>query len=116
MAGRSVTTNIFRAGAVQHLKNEQEGNHGVALSTIAINMWKRFLEKNNLTAENKSAEMIRAAAKEFREVFKENTYQSNEVVEVIKIMESADFQTPLEKQISMFPEAGQLFVRLFICL
>ena len=71
-------------------------------------MWKLVLEKTNLTPENKSPEEMTASAKEFREVFLKNTYTSNEVVKEIKIVESAETQILLEKQISMFPEAGQL--------
>ena len=70
-------------------------------------MWKRGLEKTNLTAENKTPEEMTAASKEFRELFKNNTYTSNEVVKEIKIVESAERQFLLEKQISMFPEAGK---------
>ena len=58
-------------------------------------MWKRVLEKKNRTAT------------EFRKLFKDNTYQSNEVVKEIKIVDSSHTFTPLEKQISMFPEAGE---------
>ena len=88
------------------MKKQQEENHGVALSTIAINMWKLYLERKNLTAENKTPEEITDGANKFRELFKNNTYQSNEVVKEIKIVDSTKRQIPLEKQISMFPEAG----------
>ena len=75
-------------------------------------MWKRILERRqNLTAKSKNPEKITAAtaAEEFRELFKNNTYQSNEVVKEIKIVDSTNSQIPLEKQISMFPEAGQFW-------
>ena len=77
-------------------------------------MWKLYLEKQNLTVENKTPEEITVAAKKFRELFKDNTYQSNEVVKKIKIVDRTNTQTLLEKQISMFPEAGQvLFLTKF---
>ena len=85
----------------------QEENPGVRLSTIAVKMWKRVLKKSNLTTENKTPEEITASAKKFRELFKNNTYTSNDVVKEIKIVESAERQFLLEKQISMFPEAGK---------
>ena len=74
-------------------------------------MWKLYLERKNLTAENKTPEEITAGAKKFRELFKENTYQSNEVVKAIKIVDRTNTQTLLEKQISMFPEAGQVLFK-----
>ena len=76
-------------------------------------MWKKVLEKTNLTAENKSPEEMRATAKKFRELFLNNTYQSKEVVKEIKIVDSSHNFVPLEKQIAMFPEAGQLLVYTF---
>ena len=100
----------FRSWAAAYLKRAEEESHGVALSTIAINMWKKVLEKTNLTAKNKSAEEKIATAKKFRELFLDNTYQPNEVVKEIKIVDSSHNFVPLEKQIAMFPEAGQLLV------
>ena len=76
-------------------------------------MWKKVLEKTNLTAaESKSPEEMRATAKKFRELFKNNTYQSNEVVKEIKIVDSSHNFVPLEKQIAMFPEAGEFLPSL----
>ena len=65
--------------------------------------------RQNLTAKSKNPEKITAAtaAKEFRELFLNNTYVSYEVVKEIKIVDSSHTFTPLEKQISMFPEAGE---------
>ena len=82
-------------------------------------MWKRILERRqNLTAKSKNPEKITAAAaaEEFRELFKNNTYQSKEVVKEIKVVDSTHTFTPLEKQIAMFPEAGEFLPSLDLFL
>ena len=77
------------------------------ISAVAINMWRHFLEIKNLTDENKTTEEIASAEKEFREQFLNNTYRTNEVVQEITIVDSTNTHIPLEKQIVMFPEAGE---------
>ena len=88
----------------------EDESHGVPVSSIAINMWKQVLEVKNLTNQNKTPEEITDAAKEFRELFIENSYLSQEVVKEIKIVDSTNTHIPLEKRISMFPEAGEFFI------
>ena len=86
------------------------------ISAVAINMWRHFLEIKNLTDENKTTEEIASAEKEFREQFLNNTYRTNEVVQEITIVDSTNTHIPLEKQIVMFPEAGEfLEILCFRC-
>ena len=92
-----------------YLKILEDKNQGVPISSVAINMWKSVLEGKNLTNENKTPEEITDAAKEFRKLFIENSYLPRELVKEIKIVDSTNTHIPLEKQINMFPEAGELF-------
>ena len=73
-------------------------------------MWKSVLEGKNLTNENKTPEQITDAAKEFRKLFIENSYLPRELVKEIKLVDSTNTHIPLEKQINMFPEAGEFFL------
>ena len=86
------------------------------ISAVAINMWRHVLEKYIHTGENKTPEETAAAEKEFREIFLNNTYRTNEVVQEITIVDSTNTHIPLEKQIVMFPEAGEfLEILCFRC-
>ena len=98
---------LTRSWAAAFLNKAETDNRAASLSTIAINMWKEALLNKNLSDENKTSEEITAAAKEFRELFLNNTFQSSEVVQEIKIVDSTNAHIPLEKQIAMFPEAGR---------
>ena len=95
-----------------YLKILEDKNQGVPISSVAINMWKSVLEGKNLTNENKTPEQITDAAKEFRKLFIENSYLPRELVKEIKIVDSTNTHIALEKQINMFPEAGEFFCQI----
>ena len=98
---------LLRPHGAEYLERMREESRGMPISAVAINMWRHFLEIKNLTDENKTPEEIASAEKEFREMFLNNTYRTNEYVQEITIVDSTNTHIPLEKQIVMFPEAGE---------
>ena len=62
-------------------------NHGVPLQMIAIMLWKDVMIKQILTDEGKAPNELIATAKKFRELFMNNTYQSQDVVKDIYVID-----------------------------
>ena len=98
---------LLRKWAAKLLDKRIAENHGVPLQMIAIMLWKDVMIKQNLTDEGKAPNELIATAKKFRELFMNNTYQSQDVVKDIYVIDSKNAFIQLEKQISMLPEAGR---------
>ena len=79
-------TFFLRPHGAAYLERMREESRGMPISAVAINMWRHVLEKYIHTGENKTPEEIASAEKEFREIFLNNTYRTDEVVQEEKVL------------------------------
>ena len=73
-------------------------------------MWSYGLIKENLTDANKTADEIRSAEAEFRQIYLDASYQPDEVKNEVYIVDSSNHFMPLTSQIPMFPEVGEVTI------